>query len=39
MTRVFDLIAVGKISIIASQIEMFAEKAERSCDGPVVSKD
>lgn len=38
-TRVFDLVAVGGVDIVASGTGMFAERAEASCTGPAVSKD
>lgn len=38
-TRVFDLVAVGGMGIVASGVRMSAEKAEVSCGGPAVSKD
>ncbi len=38
-TRIFDLIAVGGVDIVASTAGMFAKRAEASCSGPAISKN
>lgn len=37
--KVFNLVAADKMGIVASRTEMFAEKIEKSCTAPVISKD
>lgn len=39
MTRVFDLVAIGGVSIVAFGARMFAKKAEASYTGPVISNN
>lgn len=38
-TRIFDLVAIGGVGIVASGVGMFAKRAEVSCGGLSVSKD
>lgn len=38
-TRVFDLVTVGGVGIVASRAGMFAERAEVSCVGLAVSNN
>ena len=38
-TRVFNLVAAGRVGIITSGAGMFAEKAETSCFSLAISKD
>ena len=38
-TKIFDLVAAGRVGIVASGAGIFAKRAEASCSNPAVSKD
>lgn len=39
MTRIFDLVTIDGVYIVASGTEIFGKRAKASCAAPAISKD